>query len=110
MREGELTEPEKQYFQKTFDGIDEDLARGMLHAEKQLKTKHKNPWSPKLIEARQQLIYWKLWWTEITTNTDMKQERQELSTRIKWKDIPIVTDKPTRSTVKGHIRGAAKHI
>jgi hypothetical protein len=106
----ELTESERRYFQKTLNGINEDLVRGMLHAEKQLQTKHKNSWSPKLIQARQKLIYWKLWWTELTTNTDLNKERKELAQSIKWKDAPLFETTPTRATIKCHIRGAAKAI
>ena len=82
----------------------------MIHAEKQLIKKYRNPWSPILIQARQKLIYWKMWWSEIKNKIDLSQSRQDIATRIKWTDIPVITTPVLKSEIKQQLKSAHAYI
>ena len=61
-----LTPRQERQLQKAMEGLDEDLTRGMLHAESVLaKTNRDIPYSSALIQARSKLVYWRLRQTEI---------------------------------------------
>ena len=78
-----LTIKQKEQLEKAMNGLDEDLTRGMLQAEKKLAKNHRNtPFSLALIKARSKLGYWRLWQTEIRTKRDLSEPRATLIEEI----------------------------
>ena len=90
--------------QDTYDSIDRDITRAMLHAEKQAKQNTgKYSWSPKLREAGLLARYWHLRLRVAQRGTDLRIAIARLLQRIKSLNIVFdshesCTDVPTIKT------------
>jgi hypothetical protein len=89
--------------------LDRDLTRAFtVGGKKGKQTTFKSPYSPKVINHRRIIRYWKLWQTEVRTATDMYDQRAELFKDIDWQgDIPLFQHSPTLCQIHGKIRTAA---
>ena len=93
------------------NGLDEDLTRGMLKAEKKLaKNHHNTSFLSALIKARSKLGYWRLWQTEIRTKRDLSEPRATLIEEIQWTDAPTFRQTPKLSQVRKELKWARKDI
>jgi hypothetical protein len=78
----DLNQEEKDKLEEALNGLDEDLQRACMHADKKCKQPWRlTPWSSPVIKARQQLRYWCLW------HGEMDEETQDLSTSGKGNQI-----------------------
>ena len=78
---------------ESFDVIDRDVTRGMLHAEKQAKRPSgKYAWSPKLREAGLLARYWHLRLREVEKDCCLKIPIAALLLRIKSLNIDLADD------------------
>jgi hypothetical protein len=53
------------------EGLDKDLTRACEAGRKKCSRKFKSPWSPKLMNAKRTIQYWKMWETEVRNKVDM---------------------------------------
>lgn len=60
------------------EGVDKDVTRAMLHAQRKHGNRFATPWSSKLIKAKKLVRYWKLWLCEIRTGRDLSFQRAQL--------------------------------
>ena len=57
----------KERLLKTMDGIDNDISRGLLGAQKKCKPNFQDDWTPKIDAAAQKVQYFQLWKSEYKT-------------------------------------------
>ncbi|KAI2489688.1 hypothetical protein MHU86_24897 [Fragilaria crotonensis] len=78
---------------ESFDAIDRDVTRGMLHAEKQARRPSgKYAWSPKLREAGLTARYWHLRLQEVESNVCLRSALASLLARTKSLNISLNDD------------------
>ena len=78
---------------ESFDAIDRDVTRGMLHAEKQArKPAGKYAWSPKLREAGLLARYWHLRLREVERDICLRPSKEALLSRFKTLKIVLEDD------------------
>jgi exonuclease III len=65
MDKEDLPPEQEAAVKKLMNGIDKDVTRSFEHGTKKCSRKHKIPWSPKLMNAKRTIQYWKLWESEI---------------------------------------------
>jgi hypothetical protein len=93
----ELCAGEKEAMKSIMEGIDKDITRAFEHGTNKCARKYKTPWSPKLMNAKRIIRYWKMWESEIKNKVDHGQQRKDLVEAIKWEDDkPPIFDKGTK--------------
>ena len=89
----ETTVPEETKLAVAQGGLN-DLLRGMKLAETKLKQRPENPFSSALADQRKWSAYWKSWMSELTTGTELREQRKAILHDIK-SQCPNVSTTPT---------------
>ena len=102
-------ETEMAAMNATMQALDRDLTRAFAAGGKKGNQTFKSPYSPKVINQRRIIRYWKLWETEVRTKTDMNDQRDDLFKQIDWKgDAPLFKHSPSICQIRGKLRTATK--
>ena len=93
--------------QHILNGMDNDVTRAMLSAEKADERKFKHPWSPVIITAKRTVSYWKLWLSEEATKIDLHDHRSKI-----LRAVPSINAPPTIPTkvIQQHLRKAQSRL
>ena len=102
-------ESEKAAMNAEMQSLDRDVTRAFSIGGKNGKQIFKSPYSPKVINQRQTIRYWKLWQTEVRTRTDMFDQRADLFQEIDWQgDEPLLKNAPSLCQIQGKLRAVTK--
>ena len=92
------------------EAIDRDLTRAFRFGKQKCARAYKVPWSPKLMNCKRRIRYWKLWESELRNKVDHEKQRSELMDKIEWdkNEKPHFAKTPSLCQIKGHKRKAIK--
>ena len=88
---------------KHWEGVDQDILRASLHAEKSVAKKHRPPWSFKLHQAALRATYWKIALSGKRTHRVVETVLEALAEGIDWDPTPPSPEMSV-SDIQGQLR------
>jgi hypothetical protein len=96
---------------KILEGIDQDIFRAMMAAEKKYWISFLLPWSPDLTEAKKRKKFWPMWLTEFHTRRNLSHQLSKISKIVA--DLPDLADYleiPLFTLVRKKLKEAKKQL